>query len=113
MASEWRSILMTFFKGFSSENIARETGIERKRILKAGLDVRKIMAQDIPSIFSGTVGIDETYLGGQWKNKRKFQKVGTAKRVRGTKKTPVFGILCRGGKMWAEVVPDVEARTLE
>ncbi len=27
-------------------------------------------------------------------------------------KTPVFGILCRGGKVWAQVVPDVEIQTL-
>jgi transposase len=103
---------MTFFKGLPSQNIALETGIERKKVLRALLNVRKVMAQDIPSIFSGIVEIDETYLGGQWKNKRKSQKVGIAKRGRGTKKTPVFGILCRGGKVWAEVVPNVEARTL-
>ena len=103
---------MTFFKGFSSHNIALETGIERKRILRALLHVRGIMAQDIPDVFSGAVEIDETYLGGQWKNKRKSQKVGIAKRGRGTQKTPVFGILCRNGKVWAEVVADVEARTL-
>jgi transposase len=103
---------MTFFKGFSSQNIARETSIERKRVLRVLLYVRKAMAMDVPDVFSGTVEIDETYLGGQWKNKRKSQKVGIAKRGRGTKKTPVFGILCRGGKVWAEVVPDIEAKTL-
>ena len=32
--------------------------------------------------------------------------------TRGTSKTPVFGILCRGGKVWAQVVDDVEAKTL-
>lgn len=103
---------MTFFKGFSSQNIALETRIERKRVLRALLCIRETMAQDIPSVFSGTVEIDETYLGGQWKNKRKSQKVGIAKRGRGTQKTPVFGILCRKGKVWAKVVPDVEAKTL-
>lgn len=103
---------MTFFKGFSSQNIALESGIERKKVLRALLHVRKVMAQDIPDAFSGAVEIDETYLGGQWKNKRKSQKVGIVKRGRGTQKTPVFGILCRSGKVWAEVVPDVEAKTL-
>ena len=111
-ASEWRSILMTFFKGLPADMIADETGIERKRVFRALLHTRQAMAKDIPDVFSGTVEIDETYIGGQWKNKRNSQKITKAKRGRGTKKTPVFGILCRNGKVWAEVVPDVEAKTL-
>jgi transposase len=103
---------MTFFKGLSANTIADETGIERKRVFRALLHTREAMAKDIPDVFSGTVEIDETYIGGQWKNKRKSQKITKAKRGRGTKKTPVFGILCRNGKVWAEVVPDVEAKTL-
>jgi transposase-like protein len=35
------------------------------------------------------------------------------KRGRGTKKQPVFGILCRNGLVWAEVVDDVEVATLQ
>lgn len=103
---------MTLLKGFSAQGIAEETGIERKRVLRALLHIRQAMAQDIADVFSGTVEIDETYIGGQWKNKKKGQKRDTAKRGRGTKKTPVFGILCRGGKVWAEVVPDTKAKTL-
>lgn len=70
------------------------------------------MLKDIPEVFSGQVEVDETYIGGQWKNKRKSKKQKPSKRGRGTSKTPVFGILCRGGKVWAKVVPDVEAKTL-
>lgn len=103
---------MTFVKGFSSQGIAQETGFDRKRILRALLVIRRLMAHDIPKVFSGKVEVDETYLGGQWKNKRRSQKNMPTRRGRGTRKTPVFGILCRSGKVWAEVVPDVEARTL-
>jgi transposase-like protein len=47
------------------------------------------------------------------KNKRKSIRDHGTKRGRGTKKQPVFGILCRNGQVWAEVVDDVEADTLQ
>ena len=103
---------MTFFKGLPSHDIALETGLERRRVLRALLLVRRVMTQDIPEVFGGTVEVDETYVRGRWKNKRRFQRAKGTKQGRATKKTPVFGILCRGGKVWAEVVPDVKAKTL-
>ena len=54
----------------------------------------------------------ENYIGTQWNNKRHRAKAAGSERGRGSCKSPVFGILGRGGKMWAEVVSDVEARTL-
>lgn len=109
---EWKEILRWFLHGLSAKAISNETRINRKRIIRALMIVRKSMSKDVPKVFCGTVEIDETYIGGQWKNKRKKQRKIQAKRGRGTLKAPVFGILCRGGKVWAQVVPDVEARTL-
>lgn len=109
---EWIKILKWFLHGISSKEISEETGISRQRVLRALLIVRQVMSKDIPNVFSGTVEVDETYIGGQWKNKRRSQKKTQAKRGRGTLKTPVFGILCRDGKVWAEIVSDVEAKTL-
>lgn len=112
LASQWRKILGWFLRGLSSQNIANETGINRLRIIRALSKVREAFVKDVPEVFSGTIEVDETYIGGQWKNKRRSQKSVEVKRGRGCLKTPVFGILCRGGKVWAKVVPDVEARTL-
>jgi len=105
-------LLHWFLRGLPARAIAQEAGLERKRVLRALMYVRLAMQQDIPEVFSGTVEVDETYLGGQWKNKRLSERKKGTLRGRGTRKTPVFGILCRGGKVWAQVVPDVEARTL-
>ena len=74
--------------------------------------VREAMVRDIPPVFEGVVEIDETYLGGSWRNKRKSTRIQGSKRGRGTFKQAVFGILCRSGQVWAEVVPNVEANTL-
>jgi len=72
---------------------------------------RKVMVQDVPGVFSGTVEVDETYLGGQKKNKRKSQlkKESESKRGFGTTKQPVFGILTRQGKVFARLIEDAEA----
>ena len=72
------------------------------------------MAKDVPGIFSGTVEVDETYLGGQKKNKRKSQlkKEIESRRGWGTTKQPVFGILTRRGRVFARLVDDTEARDL-
>lgn len=112
-ASAWRSLLIHFFKHKSVEIIARETGIHRQRIYRALFYVRLVMATDVPPVFRGTVEVDETFVGGQWKNKRIKERAKGTKRGRGTSKTPVFGILCRNGKVWAQVVPNTEAKTLQ
>lgn len=67
-----------------------------------------IFHKDIPEVFSGTVEVDETYIGGQWKNKRHSAKAGGSKRGRGTCKTPVFGILCRAVKLRRSLLAKVD-----
>ena len=110
--AEWKKLLRWFLLGLSSAVISREAGLGRDQVLRALTLVREAMVRDIPPVFEGIMEIDETYLGGSWKNKRKSIRVQGSKRGRGTSKQAVFGILCRNGKVWAEVVPDVEANTL-
>jgi len=110
--AEWKRLLRWFLLGQSSARVADEARIDRKKVLRALTLVREVMARDIAPAFEGTVEIDETYLGGSWRNKRKDVRVKGSKRGRGTSKQPVFGILCRNGQVWAEIVPNVEADTL-
>jgi hypothetical protein len=55
----------------SSNSIAERTGFDKQRVMRALTKIRLVMIKDVPDIFSGTVEVDEPYLGGQWKNKRK------------------------------------------
>jgi transposase len=109
---EWRALLGWFLRGVSSQATATETGLARTRVLRALLAVRQAMAQDVPPVFHGTVEVDETSGGGQRKNPRTAQRAQATTRGRGTTTTPVFGILCRGGAVGAQIVPDVQAQTL-
>ena len=73
--------------------MVQETGIHRQRILPTLTDVGDSSQKDIPDIFSGTVEVNETYIGAQWNHKRHRAKAGGSKRGRGSSKSPVFGIL--------------------
>ena len=110
---QWKQILRWFILGQSSNRIAELTHINRKRIIRSLMYVRKAMKSDIPKQFSGIVEVDETYMGGKWINKRKSVRARGTKRGRGTPKQPVFGIYARKGIVYAEIVDDVNAKTLQ
>ena len=114
----WKKILFWFVLGHSLRTISRQTGISHYSVEKTVSLARKVMVKDIPGVFSGTVEVDETYLGGQKKNKTKKQLIKDrwekteSKRGFGTTKQPVFGILTRQGKVFARLVDATEAPDL-
>jgi len=75
--------------------------------------MRRALVHDVSEVFSGIVEVDETYVGGHRKNKRKSIRGQRTKRGRGTKKQPAFGILCRNGLVWAKIGENIEAETLQ
>jgi len=109
---EWKEILHLFLMEQSSNSIVEQTGLDKKRVLRVLTRVRLVLAREVPEIFSGTVEVDETYLGGAWRNKRKVLRDTGTRRGRGTSKQPVFGILSRNGQVWAEIVDKVDESTL-
>lgn len=113
-ATEWRQIIFWFLLEQPIRGIEKQTNLTHYSVTKAVKVLRMIMAKDVPGVFSGTVEVDETYLGGQKKNKRKDQlrKEPESKRGFGTTKQPVFGILTRQGKVFAKLVDDTEAGNL-
>ena len=54
-------------------------------------------------MFDGEIEVDESYFGGKRKSKRGRGAAG---------KTPVFGLLKRGGKVYTKIIPDASSATL-
>jgi transposase len=111
---KWKKVIFWFLLEQPIRGIEKQTGASHYSVSKAVKVLRAVMVKDIPGVFSGTVEVDETYLGGQKKNKRKDQlkKEVESKRGFGTTKQPVFGILTRQGRVFAKLVDDTEARDL-
>lgn len=108
-----KQIVSEFVLEHSTNIILARVNVSKPKLLKILTLLRIEVTKDIPSVFEGTVEVDETYLGGKWINKRKAVKLKQkSKRGRGTLKQPVFGILCRNGQVWAELIEGVEAEDL-
>jgi transposase-like protein len=103
----WRAC--TSKKGVSALEIKRHCQISYKSALFLMNRIRFAMAPDLDNDapLTGTVEVDETYVGGKPRYK------GTSKRGRGTCKTPVFAAVERGGKIRRHVVADVTGKTLK
>lgn len=97
--------------GVAAKEIERHIGVTYKCAHRMMHKIRELMKQS-GDIFSGTVEMDETYIGGNDKNRHKSKR--THKRGRGAnKKIPVFGISERAsGKVYAKAVGNVSASTL-
>lgn len=98
-------------KGVSAMQIKRQTGLSYKSALFMMHRIRYAMADDhaAPEPLTGTVEVDETYVGGKprYKGKHNIKKCG-----RGTDKAPVVAMVQRGGNVRAMVVAKVNAKNL-
>ena len=103
----WRA--STSKKGVAALEIQRHCQISYKSALFLMNRIRFAMAPDTDNPkLAGTVECDETYVGGKPR-----PGTGEHKRGRGTKKTPVFAAVERGGKIRRQVLTDVTGKTLK
>ena len=104
---KFREIIKYYALDVTANRTAELTGLTHKTVNQIYLKIRQRLAEasQRQSPFSGEVEVDESYFG--------------AKRVRGKRgrgaggKTIVFGIYKRNGKVFTEIVPDVQRKTLQ
>ena len=105
-AGEWEKCIHTFLRERAVLRISDEIGINHCRVAKMVAILRQCMASDVPEIFNGPIELDETYIGGQRKNKCLHIRRIKAKRGHGTDKLPIMGIFDRSTKqIYVEVMP--------
>lgn len=99
-------------KGISSCQLARNIGVTQKTAWKMIQKVHSCLDFNTSQALEGEVEVDETYIGGTERFKHSNKKIKNAK-GRSTKgKTPVFGMIQRGGFILAFVVEDTKSKTL-
>ncbi len=94
--------LMTASKnGVSAKELERQLGVTYKCAWRIAHQIRQLLAEEKPQL-KGVVEADETWIGGKATMSTRYKK-----------KTPVAGLLERGGDVVAKVLPRVNMTTLK
>src|SRR4030042_3098624 len=94
--------------GVSAKQLQRELGVTYKTAWRMAKQIRILMADYCGEPLDGDVEVDETFIGGNPKNRRKVWVEG----VEGKQKEVVMGMIKRGGKAYLRHVPNTGKWTL-
>ena len=99
------ALMINAKKSVSSCQVARDLGMRQPTVWSIMHRIRAAMALDPEQkeLFKGIVEADETYIGGKPRKRNRAKDRTPAKRGHGTDKTPVVGVLERGGRVQAKV----------
>ena len=99
-------------KGISSLQLHRDLGVSQKTAWFMLHRIREALRQKNSPLLTDVVEVDETFVGGKNKNRHAHKKVKESQGRSVKDKTPVVGIMQRGGKVTTLVVKDTKAESL-
>jgi len=99
-------LIAHFVAGATARTAASLVGVNKSTAAYYFYRLREIIYQvtEDETPLAGEVDVDESYFGGRRKGRRGRGAAG---------KVPVFGLLKRGGKVYAKVIPNAKGRTLK
>jgi transposase len=102
-----QELVRHFVAGASARSAAELCGVNRNTAILYFHKLRELIAEnlaaDAPDFMAGEIEVDESYFGGVRNGKRGRGAAGT---------TPVFGLLKRGGRVYAVTIPNARSETL-
>ena len=105
--SKQERLIEHFVAGTTARCAADLVGVNFKTSAYYYHRLRELIAlhieQEAEEVFGGEIEVDESYFGGHRKGNRGRGANG---------KTPVFGLLKRGGKVYTKIIPDASSGTL-
>ena len=106
-ASIQTQLINYFVSGSTARTAAELAGVNKTTAAYYFHRLRELIAfhtdHEADDVFGGEVEVDESYFGGTRKGKRGRGAAG---------KVPVFGLLKRGGRVYAKIIPDASSATL-
>jgi transposase-like protein len=112
------SLIINAKKGISSRQLARHINVTKDTAWYIQKRLREAMKNNDNRLFCGLVEADETYIGGNAKNKSKkvrlqLKKEGKLQNTGMMHKTPVVGLLERQGCVKVQVVKHANGKTIK
>lgn len=106
--------ITTSKKGISSMELAVRIGVSQKTGWLINHKIRTMFQDTAPELLGGGgyVAIDESYVGGKNKNRHKDKKIEGSQGRSAADKTPVVGLIEKGGRVMTFVTKDTSAETL-
>ena len=106
------SIILNAKKGISSRQLARDIDVTKDTAWYVHMRIRRALVE-YGDLLKGIVEADETFIGGKNKNRHSDKKVSESQGRSTKDKTPVMGVIERGGKIRAKKVKDTTGKTIK